>query len=383
MAVGPLAKEEEYEAVRDSVRSLGRQIYLMEISLFPKVRRCIFLQQIPLLCVRMKTENVILALSKERKRLGLSLEEVAKRGGFANESGVRRIEKKGANPTLSTLQRYAEAVGVTLKVEVEGMRVLTFFNHAGGVAKTSSVRDIGYTLAALGFKVLLIDVDPQANLTRWLGVTEKVGLHQTIFPATIGDGLTDERELALPTPLNVHGLDLIPAHLDVARLEPQLIGIIMGVTRLRNAVRKLEPYDFVLIDPPPSLGQLSALAVIAADQVVVPLPTNSKGLEGLPTVISMVKQYRQAAPNLKVAFFLLTQFDERTRHDHESLNTIRSELTGIAPISSPLNSRPAVYKDAQVTGEPIPVFAGGTKADSEVRTVTSELLEALGVKVSV
>lgn len=321
------------------------------------------------------------ALAKERKRLGFSLEEVAKRGGFANESGVRRLEKKGANPTLSTVQRYAQAVGVTLKVEVEGMRVLTFFNHAGGVAKTSSVRDIGYTLAALGFRVLLVDVDPQANLTRWLGVTEKVGLYQTVYPAVIGDGVGDD--LALPEPLHVHGLDLIPAHLDLARIEPQLIGVIMGVTRLRHAIRQLDAYDFVLVDPPPSLGQLSALAVIAADQVVVPLPTNSKGLEGLPTVISMVKQYRQAAPNLKVAFFLLTQFDERTRHDHESLTTIRSELAGIAPISSPMNSRPAVYKDAQVTGEPIPVFSKGSKADAEVRTSTNELLEALGVKVSV
>ena len=330
----------------------------------------------------MKTDSVMTALSQERKRLGLSYEEVAKRGGFANESGVRRLEKKGANPTLSTVQRYAKAVGVTLKVEVEGMRVLTFFNHAGGVAKTSSVRDIGYILATLGFRVLLIDVDPQANLTRWLGVSNKVGLHQTVFPAVVGNGVSDD-DLALPPPLRVHGLDLIPGHLDIARIEPQLIGIIMGVTRLRNAVRKLEHYDFVLIDPPPSLGQLSALAVIAADQVVVPLPTNSKGLEGLPTVISMVKQYRQAAPDLKVAFFLLTQFDERTRHDNESLTTIRSELAGIAPISSPMNSRPAIYKDAQVTGEPIPVFAGNSKADAEVRTATNELLEALGVKVSV
>ena len=331
----------------------------------------------------MELEQILTVLAKERKRLGLTHEEVAKRGGFANESNVRRLEKKGANPTLNTVQRYAEAVGVTLKVELEGMRVLTFFNHAGGVAKTSSVRDIGFTLSQLGFKVLLIDVDPQANLTRWLGVKDKVTLSQTVFPAVLGDGVGSDGDLRLPQPLRVHNLDLIPSHLDIAKIEPQLIGVIMGVTRLRNAIRRLEGYDFVLIDPPPSLGQLSALAVIAADQVVVPLPTNSKGLEGLPTVISMVKQYRQAAPNLRIAFFLLTQFDERTRHDHESLATIRSELAAFAPISSPLNSRPAIYKDAQIAGKPIPIFADGTHADREVRTATAELVEALGVKVSV
>ncbi len=318
-------------------------------------------------------------LSEERKRLKLTLEEVAQRGGFANESGIRRLEKPDANPTLRTVQRYAKAIGISLKIEVEQMRVLTFFNHAGGVGKTSSVRDVGYTLAELGFHVLLIDADPQANLTHWLGINEKISLHQTIYPAIFGD----EDDLALPSPIHVYDLDVIPSHLDIARIEPQLIGTIMGVTRLRNAVRRLRNYDFVLIDPPPSLGQLSALAVIAADQVIVPLPTNSKGLEGLPTVISMIKQYRQAAPNLKVAFFLLTQFDERTRHDHESLASIRSKLTTIAPVSSPMNNRPAIYKDAQVSGKPIPIFAKGSKADEEVRTATSEILEALGVKVSV
>ena len=322
--------------------------------------------------------EIINTIRAERERLGLSREEVARRGGFGNESGVRRIEQPIHNLTLDTLQRYASAVGFTLKMEVEGMRVLTFFNHAGGVSKTSSVRDIGYMLANAGFKVLLIDVDPQANLTHWLGVNKKVTLEDTIFPAIVG-----EDNLILPKPIHVNGLDLIPSHLDIARIEPQLVGIIMGVTRLRNAVRKLAGYDFVLIDPPPSLGQLSALAVIAADQVVVPVPTNSKGLEGLPTVISMVKQYRQAAPNLKIAFFLLTQFDTRTRHDKQTLAIIRNELAAIAPISSPMNARPAVYKDAQASGTPIPVFAEGSDAHDDIKTVTSELLEALGVSVSV
>jgi chromosome partitioning protein len=331
----------------------------------------------------MDLNEILAVLSKERKRLGLTYEEVARRGGFANESGVRRLDKEGVNPTLNTVQRYAEAVGVKLKVEVEGMRVLTFFNHAGGVAKTSGVRDIGYMLATMGFRVLLIDVDPQANLTRWLGVRQRIGLPQTVYPAVLGSGPVEGEELVLPPSLRVHGMDLIPSHLDIAKIEPQIIGVIMGVTRLRNAIRKLDKYDFVLIDPPPSLGQLSALAVIAADQVVVPVPTNSKGLEGLPTVINMVRQYRQAAPGLRVAFFLLTQFDKRTRHDHESLASIKAELVAVAPTSSPLHYRPAFYKDSQVAGQPISLYAAGSEADAEVRMVTAELLEALGVKVSV
>jgi chromosome partitioning protein len=262
------------------------------------------------------------------------------------------------------------------------MRSLVFFNHAGGVGKSSSVRDVGFSLADQGFRVLLIDADPQANLTEWLGVTDEVSLSQTIYPAVI-DEFDDRVELQLPSPLRVHGLDLIPSQLDLARLDVMLVGTFNGLVRLRNAVRKLENYDFVLIDPPPSLGQLSALSVIAADHVVVPVPTNSKGLRGIATVINMVKRYRELSPKLKVSFFLLTQFDERTRHDRESIKAIHNQLAGVAPVSSPLHSRPAVYKDAQLAGKPISVYKHGDVADREVRTVSSELLEALGVKVSV
>ena len=260
------------------------------------------------------------------------------------------------------------------------MRVVVFFNHAGGVGKTSSVRDIGFTLADQGFRVLLIDADPQANLTEWLGVEGDVTLAQTIYPAVLNE-VGQTSELALPPPLRVHNLDLIPSQLDLARLDVLLVGEFNGLVRLRTAVKKLQGYDFVLIDPPPSLGQLSTLSVIAADQVVVPLPTNSKGLRGISTVMMMVERYRELSPRLKVAMFLLTQFDQRTRHDQESLAAIRTQLTSVAPISSPLHSRPAVYKDAQLAGTPIPAYKEGERADEEVRTATDELLDALGVEV--
>lgn len=261
------------------------------------------------------------------------------------------------------------------------MRVLTFFNHAGGVAKTSSVRDIGYVLSEQGHKVLLIDMDPQANLTTWLGVDHEVDLSDTIYPAVIGEGEEagedNDEQLQLPPPLKVHGMSLIPSSLSVAIIEREILSIFMGVVRLREALRRKPEYDFVLIDPPPSLGQLSALAVVAADSVVVPLPTNRKGLDGLPTVIRMVREYRKAAPGLAIDLFLLTQHDRRTRHDRESLEVIRTQLTSVAPVSTPLGSRPAYYSDAQVQGLPIPLYAPGSEADREVRTVTAELVAAL------
>ncbi len=251
------------------------------------------------------------------------------------------------------------------------------FNHAGGVAKTSTVRDLGYVLADLGHRVLLIDLDPQANLTGWLGVTGDIDLSETAYPAIVSPEGADDQERKLPAPRRVHGMDLIPASLGLAVLEREIISIFMGIVRLREAVHKLEGYDFVLIDSPPSLGQLSALAVVAADRVVVPVPTNRKGLDGIPTVIRMVREYRKASPNLKIALFVLTQHDSRTRHDRDSLDVIRSELPNVAPVSRPLNSRPAIYSDTQVSGMPVPLYAPGSRSDIEIREVAAEFLAAL------
>jgi chromosome partitioning protein len=265
------------------------------------------------------------------------------------------------------------------------MVTLTFFNHAGGVAKTSTIRDVGFVLAEAGRRVLLIDMDPQANLTKWLGVDDDVDLMDTVYPAIIGspdaEGEVDDVDLQLPEPRRVHGMDLIPAHLNIAIIEREVLSVFMGVLRLREAVRRLQGYDVVLIDPPPSLGQLSALAVVAADKVVVPLPTNRKGLDGIPTVIKMVREYKKAAPGLGIALFVLTQHDRRTRHDRESHEIISAQLPALAPISSPLSSRPAFYSDAQVEGMPIPVFAPGSDADLEIRRVTAELVASLGGSV--
>ncbi|MDA1010558.1 MAG: ParA family protein [Chloroflexi bacterium] len=263
--------------------------------------------------------------------------------------------------------------------------VLTFFNHAGGVAKTSTVRDVGYVLAEGGYRVLLIDMDPQANLTKWLGVEDDVDLDRTVYPAILGGPAEDEEvlgedhELRLPAPVRAHGMDLIPAHLNIAIIEREILSVFLGVLRLRDAVRKLTGYDFVLIDPPPSLGQLSALAVVASDRVVVPLPTNRKGLDGIPTVVKMVREYKKAARDLNIALFVLTQHDRRTRHDRESHEIIAAQLPSVAPISSPLGSRPAIYSDAQVEGLPIPLYAPGSEADREIRQVTRELVAALGM----
>lgn len=264
-------------------------------------------------------------------------------------------------------------------MSVSGTRVISFFNHAGGVGKTSAARDMGYVLASEGFQVLLVDADPQANLTSWLGVEGEVRRERTFYESVVGG----EEKRYLPELLTAHGMSLIPSSLDVAGLEPQLVGQIMGVTRLRHAVHNGSGYDFVLLDCPPSLGQLSALSVIASDYVVVPVATSIKGFQGIETVMKMIGDYRQAAPGLRVAMFLLTHYDSRTRHDREAREYLEKELHSIAPVSEPLAERPAVYKDASLNGAPVPVYQPGGDAAAEIEKAVNVLLSALKVEVNV
>lgn len=253
------------------------------------------------------------------------------------------------------------------------MKVLTFFNHAGGVAKTTAVRDIGAQLADYGKQVLLIDMDPQANLTEWLGINSDIPLSSTAYPGIIGDS----DALALPPPIPIGKMNIIPSALSLAIVEREILSVVLGVLRLRKSIRQLNQYDYVLIDPPPSLGQLSALAVIAADHIIVPLPTNRKGLDGLSTVSQMVRDYRQAAPELAISMFVLTQHDRRTRHARESLEAIMEHVQKIAPVSSPISHRPAIFADSLVATMPVIHFAPTSDAAAEIRLVTDELINVL------
>lgn len=324
-------------------------------------------------------------LSAERQRRGVTLEEVARRAGWANESIPRRLESGGGNPTVRSVRRYAEALGTEVRVSLDGMRVLSFFNHAGGTGKSSSTRDVGYVLADEGFRVLLVDTDPQANLTEWVGLDkDEIKREETIYGAVMGSAA----DRALPEPRRVLDgkLSIIPASLELAELEHELVGKVMGETRLRGALRREEgipggPFDFVLIDCPPSLGRLVALSVIASDHVVVPVQTSFKGLRGIETVFAMIEEYREAAPELSVAMVLLTQRDARMEHDRMATEVLVNELQEVAAIGGPLNYRPSPYKNATAAGVPVPLYARGREADSEVRAACDALLAALGVSV--
>ncbi|WP_019586262.1 ParA family protein [Deinococcus apachensis] len=253
------------------------------------------------------------------------------------------------------------------------MRTLTFFNHAGGVMKSSLTRDVGYTFSQAGLRVLVVDLDPQANLTDWLGVSG-VTREQTVYDtATRGD--------PLPSPTAAHGLDLIPSDVSLALAEGQMMGVVGAHLHLRQALQLVTSrYDVVLIDSPPSLGQLSILGALAADHLVVPVPTRQKGMNALAGLSEAMATYRKLRPDLTVALYVPTLYDARRSHDREALAALQGMLR---PLASPIPDRGAVWNDSASAGQPVGVYAPGSPVHQDVLRVTAEIARAAHLNVQI
>ncbi len=340
-------------------------------------------------------KNIIQALESERRTQEVTYSELAKRLGLQSPSAAKHALDSSRNQTLDTITRIARALGVDMRFELSRGKTthfITFYNFAGGAAKTSSVRDIGYQLKELGFKVLLVDTDPQANLSAWLGLElspkDSRSLAHTIWPGIFGingNPMEDPSTYMLPEPQKTtHGLHIIPSVITLSAIDRVLPTADNGTLRLRNVLRKLRGYDFVLIDTPPSQASITSLALNASEHVVVPVETNEKGASGITGVIHAINSHRVSNPNLTLLMLLRTRANPVMR----AARDISRELGENAPVpvGTPLIERPAVYEAAVQMRAPIPALPNQKRYDDakgEVRQVTLELLDALGATIKV
>lgn len=244
------------------------------------------------------------------------------------------------------------------------------FIHAGGVGKTTTARDLGAELSRRGHRVLLIDFDPQANLTNWLGVIDAPE------SSTLLGSLRDYH--TPPAPLPVAGyprLELVPSHLDLAMVEGTLAGATNGDIRLREAVNiyREQGYDYIIIDAPPSLGKLTENAAKAADWVVVPLEPTLKGVSALTGVQQMLREYARGNPRLRPVMFLVTKM-KNTRDAREVAGDYVQVLGD--HLAGHTTDRPAVYSGCQNRGQPLD--ERDPEAYREVVALTDALLVRLG-----
>jgi chromosome partitioning protein len=189
-------------------------------------------------------------------------------------------------------------------------RVVAVANQKGGVGKTTTAINLATSIALSGRRVLLIDVDPQGNLTSGMGLKGEKADPGTIYEALMGDG--EPESFVLPT--RVENLFVIPADRSLTGAEIELVSMLAREQRLKRIVDALRSrFDDILIDCPPSLGLLTLNALVAADAVLIPLHCEYFALEGLADLVGTMRRVRTALnPALDIEGVLLTMYDDRT-----------------------------------------------------------------------
>lgn len=180
--------------------------------------------------------------------------------------------------------------------------VIAVINHKGGVGKTTTTLNLGKALALCGKKTLIIDIDPQANLSQSIGIEEPdMHVYQAMLENT-----------PLPIIHLAENFDLIPTDLDLSEAELKLQNDVNGYFKLRNALKEAKSeYDFVLIDCPPSLGILTTNALIAATHILVVVQSEYLAVKGLQTILKLVESVRENLnPDLEVLGMLVTQINK-------------------------------------------------------------------------
>lgn len=189
-------------------------------------------------------------------------------------------------------------------------KTISIFNQKGGVGKTTTNINLGACLAIKGKKVLVLDIDPQGNTTSGLGISKR-GLRNTMYEVLIIDGY-DPRNAIRKT--SVEGLDIIPASVELAGAEVEMVQLEGREKRLKRAIDTIkDDYDFIFIDCPPSLGLLTINSLTAVDSVLIPIQCEFYALEGVSQLMSTIELVKKNMnKNLEIEGVILSMFDGRT-----------------------------------------------------------------------
>lgn len=250
-------------------------------------------------------------------------------------------------------------------------RILAITNQKGGVGKTTTAINLGAALTRLGKRVLIVDIDPQGNASTGLGI-EPSSRDVTTYDLLLDD--TPLNQVIKPT--EIDGLDIAPATTDLSSTDVELVSESNRVFLLKEALRgpHVLPYDYVLIDCPPSLSLLTVNALVAADAAFVPLQTEFFALEGLSQLMLTIREVRETAnPELRIEGVVLTMYDLRNNLSKQVEEDARQTLGDMVfQTHVPRNVR---VSEAPSFAMPVLDYDPGSKGSKAYLALAEELLE--------
>jgi chromosome partitioning protein len=255
-------------------------------------------------------------------------------------------------------------------------KVLVLANQKGGVGKTTTAINLGAALAELGQRVLLVDNDPQGNTTS--GVTAAVQDGRSTYELLVDEARLEDVVVSTPT----KNLWIVASSADLAGAELELSTMMAREFRLRRALEgHLDPYDFVIIDCPPSLGLLTINALAAADEVIVPVQCEYMSLEGLGQFTGTLQLVqRNLNKDLKLRGLLLTMYDRRTNLSQQVADEVRRHFPNTFRAMIPRNVR---LSEAPSHGMPINEYDPRSPAADAYMALAREVLQGVNAEVEV
>ena len=253
-------------------------------------------------------------------------------------------------------------------------RIVAIANQKGGVGKTTTTINLAASIALADRPVLLVDIDPQANLTSGVGLKNRAAAAGTIYDAIVSpEPVTDAAPFIIKT--QVDNLSLIPADRNLTGAEIELVALPSREERLRKLLASVrEAYDYIFVDCPPSLGLLTLNALVAADAVLIPLHCEYFALEGLADLVGTLRRVRAALnPSLDIEGVLLTMFDERTNLGQQVATDVREFFKEkVFRTVIPRNVR---LGEAPSHGMPVVLYDVKSRGASAYRALAREFLE--------